>query len=754
MTGRVSRAVVVFVAAAGAVVAALGWITSHALRLEREERWAREHAKQQEAVRLTLWRMDAAVTPIIAREAARPYFEYQAFYPADRAYTRMWNEVSPGEVMVPSPLLTTGSRFVRLNFQVNADGSVTSPQAPAGNMRDLAEAAYVSSEQVVEQTRQLDALTRMLAVGRTTRLAKEVGRAAAGIGFDMVEREARDPGREDDRSNLPERAGRSLAAASVPQQTLSDESLQRGAGQRSEVEYAARKQAADRATNIVPQQWVKAPATEPPPASMPPASATGPVSPAEQGDAMGRLADKDVAARDAAAAGAGVKREKGEADADRGARSRADSSSMGPARERAYEEAGPIRPADQAIVVSEAQVGALDPAMFAADALAGAEPNTPAPVQTGEFRPNWLRGVGGEDELILTRPVRVGSNEVVQGIWLDWPAMQRWLVAEASDLVPGAVLVPVRDRPALEVAGGSPESERLASRLASIPAELIPVAPVVGPNGAAAWTPLRTALLLSWIAAIGAIGVVTMVLRASMGLAERRGRFVSAVTHELRTPLTTFCLYSQMLSDGMVKEEASRREYLATLKREAQRLARIVENVLEYARITRRAVPVSREWITASELIDRIRPGAAERAAQCGMDLTVDFDAGSSAGLRVDPATVERIVFNLIDNACKYGQHEGDSKRVAVDVRESGGDLEIAVRDFGKGVRADDRAHVFEPFFRGKGAGDAGASGLGLGLALSRGLARQLGGDLRLDARVSPGARFVLTLPLDRQPGA
>src|SRR5690606_23556726 len=87
------------------------------------------------------------------------------------------------------------------------------------------------------------------------------------------------------------------------------------------------------------------------------------------------------------------------------------------------------------------------------------------------------------------------------------------------------------------------------------------------------------------IAVLVAVGAIGLVLRASMDLSDRRGRFVSAVTHELRTPLTTFCLYTEMLADGVVAREEARREYLSTLKDESRRLARIVENVLAYARL-------------------------------------------------------------------------------------------------------------------------------------------------------------------------
>ena len=95
----------IFTVCALAVLEGLGWVTWKALRLERAEREARAQADFQELIRLALWRMDSEVTPILAREAARPYFHYQPFYAAGRAYTRMLQEIQPDEVRVPSPLL-------------------------------------------------------------------------------------------------------------------------------------------------------------------------------------------------------------------------------------------------------------------------------------------------------------------------------------------------------------------------------------------------------------------------------------------------------------------------------------------------------------------------------------------------------------------------------------------------------------------------------------------------------------------------
>src|SRR3954467_6098815 len=113
---------------------AMAWMTRTVLRLDQAQARATAAASLEENVRLALWRMDGALGPILGPEIARPYFEYSPVFPAERAYTRMYTELKGGDVVVPSPLLKPSAPYVLLHFQVEPDGRVTSPQAPAGDV--------------------------------------------------------------------------------------------------------------------------------------------------------------------------------------------------------------------------------------------------------------------------------------------------------------------------------------------------------------------------------------------------------------------------------------------------------------------------------------------------------------------------------------------------------------------------------------------------------------------------------------------
>jgi hypothetical protein len=140
------------------LTAGMGWMTLTAVRLDRARSEARRQAALEENVRLALWRMDSAMSAILARESARPYFSYTAFSPAERAYTRMFAEIRRGDVLVSSPVLAAVPEHVLLHFQVAPDGEVTSPQVPVGNMRDLAEATYPIHDRINASIAQLDVL--------------------------------------------------------------------------------------------------------------------------------------------------------------------------------------------------------------------------------------------------------------------------------------------------------------------------------------------------------------------------------------------------------------------------------------------------------------------------------------------------------------------------------------------------------------------------------------------------------------------
>ena len=358
-------------------------------------------------------------------------------------------------------------------------------------------------------------------------------------------------------------------------------------------------------------------------------------------------------------------------------------------------------------------------------------------VGEGIFKPLWLGS-----ELVLARRVNFANRFVVQGVWLNWTNLKQSLAASVADLFPSVELVPV-----LTV---NPDPG--ARMLAAIPARLL-TGPACLPS-LPAWSPIRTALVVAWLCALLAALAVAVLLHGTVSLSERRAAFVSAVTHELRTPLTTFKMYSEMLAEGMVPDETKRKSYLATLCSEANRLSHLVENVLAYARLERGSARSRVERVALGQLIERVKPRLDQRAAQAGLNVVVDScDSALDTVVHVDASAVEQILFNLVDNACKYAGPTATEKLIHLEALPDGKFAMLRVRDHGQGISAEGAKRLFQPFSKSAREAAHTAPGVGLGLALCRRLSRSMGGDLRLDPVVKAGACFVLTLPISQAGG-
>ena len=350
--------------------------------------------------------------------------------------------------------------------------------------------------------------------------------------------------------------------------------------------------------------------------------------------------------------------------------------------------------------------------------------SSPAVVREGVMRPMWI-----EDNLILARQVERTDQQVIQCCWLNWEKLEEALRNEIKDLLPEVQFEPIRN----------PESMVLGRALATLPVQLVVDSPKLmasldmGPmptqNGRSA-TGLGMSLVIAWCGLAFAAIASAVLLHGVLRLSERRGAFVSAVTHELRTPLTTFRMYAEMLAENMVPTAEKQQEYARTLKVESERLSHLVENVLQFARLERGSETERTENLTIDELFERFSQRLQDRAAQSEMTLKINVDGEwVQTGLRTDPAKIEQVLFNLVDNACKYAR-SADKKRIDVTCSGNARSIRFAVRDYGPGVSEEGKKRLFRPFCKSDQQAADSAPGVGLGLALCHRMARSLGGRL------------------------
>ena len=353
----------------------------------------------------------------------------------------------------------------------------------------------------------------------------------------------------------------------------------------------------------------------------------------------------------------------------------------------------------------------------------------PINVREGPMAAVWV----GE-RLVLARRISLGDSEYVQGCLLNWSQIEANLHQASKDSLPNASF---RAAPM-----GSNVEAASVHRLAALPIEVLPGdVPGASPE---ARSPLGVTLAISWALLALVAGSLAFVMHRTLSLAQRRAEFVSAVSHELRTPLTTFRMYTEMLTSGRVRDESARNEYLNTLHSEALRLGHLVENVLAYARLENSSLSERVESLPLSRLLERATERLSLRTGQAGMEL-VHEPCEQDVKVRADAGAVEQIVFNLVDNACKYAAH-ADDKRIHLACKVAGNHVELNVRDHGPGINKEEGTRMFKAFRKSAQAAANSAPGVGLGLSLSRRLARDMHGDLTL-INSNEGCTFVLRLP-------
>jgi signal transduction histidine kinase len=257
--------------------------------------------------------------------------------------------------------------------------------------------------------------------------------------------------------------------------------------------------------------------------------------------------------------------------------------------------------------------------------------------------------------------------------------------------------------------------------------------------------------LLAWVAvtlAVVLIGGFILMYRFGVGqmrLARQQQDFVSAVSHELKTPLTSIRMYGEMLKSGWA-DEAKRQTYYDYIHSESERLSRLIENVLQLARLTRNTQRFDPKAITVAELMDVARSKVATQVERAGFALVVRNETPEGTSVVVDVDCAAQIFINLVDNALKFSASAAVKKVEIAARRTSDGAVLLTVRDYGPGVPKTQLKRIFELFYRAENELTRETVGTGIGLALVRQLAAAMGA--RVDARnCEPGAEFRVEFP-------
>ena len=348
---------------------------------------------------------------------------------------------------------------------------------------------------------------------------------------------------------------------------------------------------------------------------------------------------------------------------------------------------------------------------------------------TGDFFWTTL-AVAGTPTLAALRPVVTPTGSFVQGFVVSPNALADSLGPAAGTLrlrpggSPSSRLVPIAD-----TGWGVAINESAATRRASARAELIEKS-------------FRLTFYAGVAAAALALAAVAILIWRTEKLARERAQFASAAAHELRTPLAGLRLYGDMLANDL-GDRARSKMYAQQVAQEADRLGRVVSNMLEFTRLERGSLTIRPERGdlagSVRDCVEQLRP--ALEAAGC----TIRFSSEENLpAVSFDRDALHHIVQNLVDNAERYSR-ASQERTIEIAVTKMNGGAAVIVSDRGVGIDAKVARHLFVPFERG--ARQSAPAGLGLGLVLVKALVKAHGGELSWSSRLGGGTTFSVVLP-------
>lgn len=244
---------------------------------------------------------------------------------------------------------------------------------------------------------------------------------------------------------------------------------------------------------------------------------------------------------------------------------------------------------------------------------------------------------------------------------------------------------------------------------------------------------------------MASIYMLVISVQRQIGMARLESQFVSAVSHEFRSPLTSIRQVGEMLASGRIETPEQTKQYYAMLQQDTARLQRLVENFLDFGRSQAGARQYTLSVFDPGELISQIVADFIAELNDPDCEITVDAQIGSML-IKADQEAIERVVWNLLDNAVRYSP---DKPHIQVAVNLAGEDACITVSDDGLGIEPDEVHLIFHRFVRGAAAEHTGSRGTGIGLALVKQLIEAHGGSIEAENKPDAGSVFTVRIPLE-----
>ncbi len=238
-----------------------------------------------------------------------------------------------------------------------------------------------------------------------------------------------------------------------------------------------------------------------------------------------------------------------------------------------------------------------------------------------------------------------------------------------------------------------------------------------------------------------AIGIFYDITRLAR-LEKVRQEFLSNVSHELRTPLTSILAFVETLEDGAIEDAENNRRFLETIRRNAERMHHLIDDILELSAIEAGKVKIEPRKFSLAPLVNDVFTSLAKKAAQKKIDLM--NEVASDAIIFADRRRIEQILVNLASNAIKFNREAGSVK---ISYKKTEDSHRIFVSDTGEGLDQKHLPRIFERFYRADTARSRDLGGTGLGLAIVKHLSRLHGGETTVTSTIGEGSMFTVQIP-------
>ena len=219
------------------------------------------------------------------------------------------------------------------------------------------------------------------------------------------------------------------------------------------------------------------------------------------------------------------------------------------------------------------------------------------------------------------------------------------------------------------------------------------------------------------------------------------------MSHDLRTPLTAIrTAVDSLLEESITWEPSALREFHLIISEEVNRLTRLVQNLLEMARIEAGEVKLTRQWESVPEIIDTVLLRCATSLRHHRVRVEPEV---TPLLVKVDSRVIAETLVNLVENAARYSP---PGTEIDISGRVEEDQLIIRVKDHGMGISSEEIHRVFDKFYRGQHLTGRQTNGTGMGLAIAKGIIQAHGGRIWLDSRVGHGATFSFAVPVESKP--